>query len=76
MLDFAPDTTELEIAAAAYERQVDEMLAGEDDVADYVRRLEDDVVDEDDEALELPSQEALAAEVERFLRDQRGSMGD
>ncbi len=75
MLDFSLDTTDLEIATAAYERQVDDMLAGEDDVADYVRGLEEAVVEEDEE-VELPSQDALAAEVERFLRDQRGSPGD
>lgn len=79
MLDFSVDTTELEIATAAYERQVDEMLSGEDDVADYVRHLEEDSTegdqsdDEEDETFEIPSQDALAAEVERFLRDQRGN---
>jgi hypothetical protein len=82
LLDFSVDTTELEIATAAYERQVDDMLAGEDDVADYVRRLEEDAVgdegdgdgdgDEDDDPFEMPTQEELASEVERFLRDQRG----
>jgi predicted ATP-grasp superfamily ATP-dependent carboligase len=73
LLAFPVDTTELQIAAAAYERQVDDMLAGEDDVADYVRRLEDDDFVDEDESFELPSQEALAAEVERFLREQRGN---
>jgi proteasome assembly chaperone (PAC2) family protein len=77
LLAFGVDTTELQIATAAYERQVDDMLDGEDDVADYVRHLEEDATDDDTgdevEAFELPSPEALAAEVERFLRDQRGS---
>lgn len=75
MFDFSLDTTDLEIAAAAYERQVDDMLSGEEDVADYVRGLEEAVVAEDED-VEMPSQDALAAEVERFLRDQRGSPGD
>lgn len=75
------DTTDLEIASAAYERQVNEMLAGEDDVADYVRRLEEDGED-DDEAdvatapppdFTIPHADAIAAEVEQFLRDQRGN---
>jgi len=79
LLDFSVDTTDLEISSAAYERQVDDMLSGEDDVADYVRRLEEDGLDEDmedstsmdlAEAFEIPTPEALAAEVERFLRDQ------
>lgn len=74
MLDFAVDVTELEIATAAYERQVDEMLSGEDDVSDYVRRLEEDGLEDegDGETFDLPSTEELASEVERFLRDQPG----
>ncbi|HEX4979396.1 MAG TPA: PAC2 family protein [Acidimicrobiales bacterium] len=69
------DTTELEIASAAYERQVNEMLQGDDDVVDYVRRLEEEGPDDDaeDEPFELPSSDQLAAEVERFLRDHRGN---
>ena len=72
------DTTELEIASAAYERQVNDMLEGEDDVVDYVRRLEedsDDDLDDDEETepFEIPTTEQLAAEVERYLRDQRGN---
>ena len=69
------DTTDLEIATAAYERQVNDMLDGEDDVADYVRRLEEDAEDDDEEDEEpfvIPPTESLAAEVERFLRDQSG----
>ena len=75
MLDFSVDVTELEIATAAYERQVDDMLSGEDDVADYVRRLEEDGVEGEEEPaeFELPTQEELASEVERFLREQPGS---
>ena len=70
------------VATAAYERQVDDMLAGEDDVADYVRRLEEDGIEGEDGAewsgedpadFEIPSQEELASEVERFLREQPGS---
>lgn len=79
LLAFSVDTTELEIASAAYERQVDDMLAGEEDVADYVRRLEEDGPEEifDDEAtFDVPSPDALAAEVERFLRDQNSPGSD
>jgi predicted ATP-grasp superfamily ATP-dependent carboligase len=74
MLDFSVDTTELEIATAAYERQVDDMLSGEDDVADYVRRLEEDGIEDegDGETFDLPTSEELASEVEQFLRDQQG----
>lgn len=79
LLTFPVDTTELEIAAEAYERQVDDMLAGEEDVADYVRRLEEDGPEEifdDDPTFEVPSPDALAAEVERFLRDQNSPGSD
>ena len=67
------DTLELEIAAAAYERQVSEVVAEDDDIASYVARLEeggeDDDADEPDE-LPWPPPADLAGEVERFLRDQ------
>jgi proteasome assembly chaperone (PAC2) family protein len=70
------DTTDLEIASAAYERQVNDMLEGEDEVVDYVRRLEEDSDDDagdEPEPFVIPSTDQLAAEVERFLRDQRGN---
>ena len=125
LLGLRLDTTDLEIASAAYERQVNEMLAGEDDVADYVRRLEEDADDDPDDAdifggggnelggpggfgilggftgvgrfgpgipggggggseteggagsgeqpFTIPHPDTLAAEVEEFLRDQRGN---
>lgn len=70
--------TDLEIAAASYERQVTEVVESDDDVSAYVRQLEertehDGDDDEDDDAdfseVDLPSGEALAAELERFLRE-------
>jgi proteasome assembly chaperone (PAC2) family protein len=62
-------TTDLEIAAASYERQVSEVVESDEDVAEYVRRLEVSA-DEDVDELDLPSGDALAAEFERFLREQ------
>jgi proteasome assembly chaperone (PAC2) family protein len=65
-------TSDLEKAAATYERQVDEVVAGEDEIAGYVRELErrtdqaQDVPQLDD----LPSGDTLAAQLEQFLRDQ------
>ncbi|HEY3241316.1 MAG TPA: PAC2 family protein [Acidimicrobiia bacterium] len=59
-------------AAAAWEDRVNELVASDPDVSAYVRQLEerdDDQIDEHD----LPTGETLAAELERFLRDQRGS---
>jgi proteasome assembly chaperone (PAC2) family protein len=57
-------TTELEIAAASYERQVSELVAEDEETADYVRSLEDSH-DSDVE----PSGRSLVEEVERYLRD-------
>jgi predicted ATP-grasp superfamily ATP-dependent carboligase len=70
------EALDLQIAAASYERQVSEVVASDDDVAEYVRRLEagfGDDDDDDDDRHELPEGDALAAEVERFLREQGGS---
>ncbi len=74
LLGSSVGTVELEVAAAAYERQVSDVVSEDEDVAAYVRRLEDLDVDEetggeDDHREELPSTDALADEVERFLRD-------
>ncbi len=66
-------TDELESAAADYERQVSEVVAGDDDVSAYVSRLEESVDEGDLADMEIPSGDALAAELERFLRDQPGS---
>lgn len=60
---------ELEVAAAAYERQVSEVVAEDEEVAASVRRLEELEID-DDEELDWPPTGGLAEEVEQFLRDQ------
>lgn len=60
--------TDLEIAAASYERQVDELVAEDDDTAAYVRDLEEQWDDAEDDDLE-DDPELLVAEVEEFLRD-------
>lgn len=63
--------TDLEIAAAAYERQVGELVAQDEDTADYVASLEeawDGSSRGEPEILSLDP-DSLVAEVERFLRD-------
>ena len=83
LLDVDVPTVDLDVAAAAYERQVDEVVAADEDASAYVRSLEevadteyrfgeDELEDIDDEIdpADLPGADALAAEVERFLRDQ------
>ena len=58
---------DLESASRAYERQVDEAVAGDEETAAYVARLEESF---DEEASDLGSGDDLIEEVERFLRDQ------
>jgi proteasome assembly chaperone (PAC2) family protein len=59
-------------ATAVYEQQVSEMVAGDEDVQAYVKLLEeraDERAREEIDPAQLPSGDALAAELERFLRD-------
>ena len=68
LLDIPLDTTELDEASEAYMQQVSEAVAADEETAAYVEELEgriDEVADESD----LPSGDALAAELTRFLRD-------
>jgi proteasome assembly chaperone (PAC2) family protein len=62
-------TTDLEIAAAAYERQVTELVEEDEETSDYVSQLEQrhDAGDED----EQEGARSLVEEVERYLRDRR-----
>jgi len=62
-------TTELEIASASYERQVTEVVAGDEEMTEYVEALERRYNPEDG----IPSVDSLVEEVEKFLRDQRRS---
>lgn len=87
LLDLDLDLTDLEIAAAAWERSVSEVVQADGDVSAYVANLEarydaavaslvDDDEQEDDEEDwldedDLPSGESLAADFERYLRDHR-----
>ena len=64
------DVGELERASRVYEERVSEIVASDEDVQGYVKLLEErsderEQIDPED----LPSGEALAAELERFLRD-------
>ena len=60
--------TDLEIAAAAYVRQVTELVAEDDGTMEYVEQLEADF---DEETADDP--DSLVAEVEDFLRNQLGT---
>lgn len=69
LLGFGLETTDLEVAAAAWERQVSELVDSDEEMTSYVERLEEHYDDDEDEP-ELPSSETLIREVERFLREQ------
>ena len=67
------DATELERAASDYERRVSSAVAGDDDVRQFVERLEQasDAEAPESEGEEVPSGDVLAREFQRFL-NQRG----
>ncbi len=67
------DASSLEEASVDYERQVSRAVQSDPDVQAFVERLEEASEDEDDDpdASELPSGDALARDFQRFLR-QRG----
>ena len=67
LLGTSIDAVDLQIASASWERQVSEAVEADDDMVHYVQRLE-----ESDDDPELPERDVLAAEVERFLREQGG----
>ena len=80
------DTTELRVAAAEYLSEIDDVVETDDEARQYVRGLEaaedEPAVDDplrlgdlrrpEDEGVTLAGADELAAEVERFLRDQEG----
>ncbi len=81
VLELAIPTTSLEIASAAYEREVDEVVTNDEDLTGYVNRLEamvdsgqpfGDDDDDDEEGDSGDTVDDLVEELERFLRDQRG----
>ncbi|HEY6149686.1 MAG TPA: PAC2 family protein [Gaiellaceae bacterium] len=62
------DVSELEEAAQSYEEQVSEAVASDEETAAYVDELEQRV-DSMEDSTDLPSGDALAAELTRFLRE-------
>ncbi len=67
------DVVELQLASAAYDRQVDELVAADEDASAYVARLERDGEPPGDVTDMAPlSAEELAEEAERYLREQGG----
>jgi proteasome assembly chaperone (PAC2) family protein len=72
LVGVAVDGSDLETAAADYDRQVNVAVQSDPDVQAFVERLEQAAVEEsDDESTSLPSGETIARDLQRFLR-QRG----
>jgi proteasome assembly chaperone (PAC2) family protein len=69
------EADELEEAARNYEEQVSEAVASDEETAAYVDELERRS-DQLDESTELPSGDALAAELTRFLRERDEEDGE
>lgn len=74
LLGLPADLHDLEVAAKAWERQIDSVAAGDAEIAGYVHALEEryDAEAGEPEVIgdDLPTGETLAADIERFLREQ------
>jgi proteasome assembly chaperone (PAC2) family protein len=62
---------DLDAASATWRAQVSAAVEGDDDVRAYVQQLEEQL-DQAEPDLEVLSGDAIAAELERYLREQRG----
>jgi predicted ATP-grasp superfamily ATP-dependent carboligase len=72
LVGVAVDGTELETAAADYERQVSVAVQSDPEVQAFVERLEQAAGAEDDEEGPLPSGDSIARDLQRFLRQRGG----
>jgi predicted ATP-grasp superfamily ATP-dependent carboligase len=71
LIGVSVDVSELESAAADYERQVDRAVQSDPDIQAFVEGLEQRAESEERSAEDVPSGDILAREFQRFLR-QRG----
>ncbi len=74
LLDLTIDTEELTEASESYMRQVSEAVDADEETAAYVDELENRVDEVEDES-DLPTGDALAAELTRFLREREEDGG-
>lgn len=72
LVGVALDLQELDDESDAWRRRIDEFVAADPEATAYVGQLEERGDSAAREELEHASGEALAAELERFLREQRG----
>jgi hypothetical protein len=71
LIGVSVDVSELETAAADYERQVGLAVQSDPDIQAFVERLEQAAAGEEESPEQVPSGDILAREFQRFLR-QRG----
>ena len=71
LVGVAVDASDLEGAAADYERQVNAAIQHDPDIQAFVEKLEAAAGDEESDAFDLPSGDSIARDLQRFLR-QRG----
>jgi predicted ATP-grasp superfamily ATP-dependent carboligase len=76
LLEAELDTTELDEAIKTYTDQVSEAVASDADTATYVEELETRVDAAEQDELEIPSGDALAAELTRYLREREAEDGE
>jgi len=69
LLEAQIDITELEEASEAYAQQVTEAVASDPETAAYVEELEQRTEEMEEEEKNLPSGDAIAAELTRYLRE-------
>jgi proteasome assembly chaperone (PAC2) family protein len=69
LLDLEVETADMAGASAAWQRNVDEAIEEDGNLGEYVRRLEEETQDRDHFG-DIPSGDALAEELERYLREQ------
>lgn len=76
LLEAELDTSELDEAIGTYTEQVSEAVASDPDTATYVEELEERADATDEEEIHIPSGDALAAELTRFLRERESGSGE
>ena len=77
LVGIAVDGSDLEIASADYERQVNLAVQSDPDVQAFVERLEQAAGEEaDDEPGSLPSGDTIARDLQRFLRQRGGESSE
>ena len=67
-LDIPLGATDLQIAAASYDRQINELVESDPNLAEYAQQILDDATDEISDMADNP--EAMIDELEQYLRQQ------